>query len=246
MRCGASILATWITTGTTVDGPVPLWQNLFVLDFDEWFRSDVCVAERPREVEIHQLAAGGTGSVIHVGDSAAGDLYIGDTQWFAGVGGDLPYDVLFEVVHSVEESRCDAVVFLRRPDRPEQVTAAGVRRVPIGSLIRQAREEAPVAYGLDPNRGYVPVDFRSPPEAVRESMDEFVAGRFRRTPSSVLRHVAEVYRDAVRRGVPPTKAVEQQLRLPNRDVAKKWVQRARKAGLLEPAPGERKGGLRSE
>lgn len=64
--------------------------------------------------------------------------------------------------------------------------------------------------------------------------------RNNRITDDLLRDVASVYREALRVGRPPTKAVEEEFHT-SRPNAAKWVKRARAAGHLGPAIGTRAG-----
>lgn len=171
------------------------------------------------------------------------DFLVPRREVFAAYGADLPYDVIFAVGFDGVTSPVIDVRYRMRPDTREPVTATRVREVPLDQLVREA-----ILRHRSVFRRVAPDQLRAVPDAERVAAyePEMVRGRYsgrRRIADEDLVRVAEVYRLAVARGAAPTAAVQRELQLPTRNTAKKWVKRARELRFLQPAPGERRGGL---
>ena len=171
------------------------------------------------------------------------DLLVARIQAFLAFGGDLPFDVVLIVGFDGVQSSLVEARFSVRPDRAAPVTSARTRTVPLHALVQEAIFTSRGVY-----REIAPGDLR--PVSDLERQDVYVkvmaANRFasrRRVSDDELQFVDEVYRLAIARRENPVAAVQRDLRLPNRNVARKWVQSARRRGFLAPAPGERRGGL---
>jgi hypothetical protein len=170
------------------------------------------------------------------------DFLVRKQETFLAYGGELPFDVLMTIGFDGVESPLLDVRFMVRPDRQFPVTATRARLVPLDALVREATLQHRSVY-----RESKPGHLRAVSTEERQASYALVveSGRFasrRRISDEDLRSVAEVYRLFGTSGS-PTAAVQQELNLPNRNVAKKWVQRARERGFLEPAQGERRGGV---
>lgn len=159
--------------------------------------------------------------------------------------GSLPYDVEFEVDLVDDRLACTELTCRRRPDGPA-VTKTGVAALPLSKLQDGAfRKEARSDSGLEIDGSRMTVTVTSedepPPEAVPYAAFH---GRRTRQANKVtddeLRDVAAVYREALKRGDPPTLTVAEQL-VYSRATAGRRVQAARKLGYLGPAQERRKG-----
>jgi hypothetical protein len=123
------------------------------------------------------------------------------------------------------------------PMRPV-LNASLVREIPVGRLSDQARPFHYAselldwaAHAHDRAQAGLPAD---PPPVAGPRDTRSRRGRPLLDPD-LLRAVAEVYRDAVARGLPPTRAVEERWGRP-RSTVNKWVRRARQSGYLTPRP----------
>jgi hypothetical protein len=168
-------------------------------------------------------------------------LMVPRREAFAAAGGDLPYDVIFIVGFDGIESPVEDVRYLRRPNGPP-VTSTLIRTVRIDPLVKQAISEYRTAYRRKSDTLLVWVGPDERQSVYLTAMDRSVGESRRRITDSDLRRVAKVYLHALADRVNPTEAVEKELRLPNRNTAKKWVQASRRAAFLPPALGERRGG----
>lgn len=223
---------------------------------DEGFRQDTDALSadylgtnvRPRERRV--VGRGTLGVQVRPTEVAEGyervrgsDFLVARIEPFVAFGGDLPFDVVFVVGFDGVQSPLLDVRFSVRPDRMEAVTATRIRVIPLDALVQEAVMEHRAVF-----REVSPGELHAVSDSARHNVyvEAMAASRFasrRRISDDDLRRVAEVYRLAVARRQPPTSAVREELRLSNRNVARKWVQRARQEGFLEPAPGERRGGL---
>lgn len=169
------------------------------------------------------------------------DMWVHSRDWIGVTGTDLPYGVVFGLDFDGTERQCAEVRLFQYRGGPT-VTATLLRSMPIDRWKRRALELTPRRFfDADGNRlrdrsGYL--------EPYRNVVRREARSNRRRTPDSELERVATVYRQALADGDHPTAAVERALRLPNRNTAKKWVQRAREGGFLEPAPAPRVGGIK--
>jgi hypothetical protein len=169
-------------------------------------------------------------------------VYVPALEPFIAIGGYLPYDVVFVVGFNGVESPVEEVKYSRRPDGGAPVTATVIRSLRLEPLVKQAISENRTAFRRvsdtqvervtpdERQRIYVPAMERSRGESRRRITDEDLKG------------VANVYLRALAELKNPTKAVQEEMKLPNRNTAKKWVQASRRAGFLSPALGERRGG----
>jgi hypothetical protein len=131
------------------------------------------------------------------------------------------------------------------------VGSAMMRGLPVGALLRESLErladalESP-APGEDAPAEWVEAHAqwraatREARQAVREGPDNP-----RRLGDEHYRRVADIYRDAVRNGEPPTAAVADALTV-SKSAAAKQVARARERGLLPRTSRGRVGNLREE
>ena len=122
----------------------------------------------------------------------------------------------------------------------ETVSGESLRRIPIARLTREAtvaasRKYTPIAEGGDPV-----FRFASSPQVEaatfyrRYTKDARRPRRGSPITEENLREVARVYREALKRGDPPTQAVADGMNVA-RSTAARWVAAARKRGLLGPA-----------
>jgi len=175
------------------------------------------------------------------------DLLVPTRERFVAYGGDLPFDVVFVVGFDGVQSRVLSVRYLVRPDREDPIRASRLRQIPLEGLVQAAITERRSVF-----REVAPGDLRlrAVSDEERRKVYESAVGSGQyaarwRISDEDLKRTAEVYRFAVANGQPPTAAVERELSLRNRNTAKKWVQGARRVGLLPPPPKERQGGIRS-
>jgi hypothetical protein len=201
------------------------------------------LTERSRDItywpgDYGQRGPGPTWSLVELEGT---DLLLPMYQWVYALGGDLPVDILLRLDFDGSNTTCGELRFLKRPDRPAPMSATNLRRVPLDSLMRAASDRR-TTYTL---RGGTPIAIFGDgiKDEYRQGLAELARRERQRTPDSDLERAAAVYRSAAAAGEPPTAAVERELRLKTRDQAKKWVQRARRAGYLPPATGERVGGV---
>jgi len=170
------------------------------------------------------------------------DVYVPARESFYAAGGELPYDIAFVVGFDGIESPLEEVRYSRRPDGGEPVTATKIRTVRLDPLVNQAIGEHRTAYRRQSETLIVRVSPAERQTVYLAAMERSRGESRRRIGDEDLKRTADVYMRALAERSNPTKAVQDQLRLPNRNVAKKWVQRARKAGYLSPAPTERRAG----
>jgi hypothetical protein len=168
------------------------------------------------------------------------DLWVRARQQFVIAGGDLPYLVTIEVGFDGTTARCVSARFTER-DGGEAVSSTRIRDVPLQRLARAAAaSHARTFRRMDDGRFVRTLALgRTYERKVRAGE----AALRRRTPDSELAEVARIYLQALAAGAHPTAAVEQGMRLANRNTAKKWVRRARASGHLPPAPGPRRAGV---
>ena len=170
------------------------------------------------------------------------DVHVPSRESFFAAGGELPYDIAFVVGFDGVESPLVEVRFTRRPDDGPPLSATMMRTVRLEPLVNQAISEYRTAFRrVSETR----VERVSPVERQTvyvTAMERSRGESRRRIGEDSLKRTADIYMRALAERSSPTKAVQEQLRLPNRNVAKKWVKSARKAGYLPPAPGERRAG----
>jgi hypothetical protein len=172
----------------------------------------------------------------------------------------LPYLARAVIENTPAGPRCVDLRLVARPGGPP-VTPEGLRRVPLGRVVRKVEQKQHVMHTMPKAEGL--------PSYVRDAIGEGVAwgasgageqarrdraayrralarqraeGRRWRLDEAMLRKVAAVYRKALAVGRPPTAAVQEHFGLGARGQAARWVQRARDEGHLGPAPGRRRKG----
>jgi len=120
---------------------------------------------------------------------------------------------------------------------PRELTAAGLRAVPLGLMVRRAHSQAADAYA----RAAEAVPDRAA-ELLAVSARFDAAGPPRRYGAEHWREVAAVYSEAANRGA-PTEAVRRHFHL-SKSAAAKQVARCREMGLLPPTSrGRIEGGV---
>jgi helix-turn-helix protein len=177
-----------------------------------------------------------TGKGVGVERYAYNDL---DEKW-------LPYLVRAVVENTPAGPRCVDLRLVARADGPP-ITPEGLRRVPLGRVMREVERDQPVYHEKAPGVWAVASGevSRRDRAAYRRSLARRRAqGRRWQLDEPTLGKVADVYRRAVAQGAAPTAAVQRHFGLNTRGQAAKWVQRARQEGQLGPAPGRRKKGER--
>lgn len=179
---------------------------------------------------------------VHAGDGTGlrgierfTPVWVFDEPW-------SPYRVMAEVEATDRGPRC-VQLHLVVKSGGEAITPAGLRSVPLGRIIRMVEEALPATVTLDADGN---VRTRDPEEERRLRANYRRATTRRRNEArrwvlddETLRQVAEVYRDALTAGKPPTAAVEAWFGLNTRGQAARWVKRAREEGHLGAAPGRR-------
>ena len=171
------------------------------------------------------------------------DLWVPAREAYIAFGGDLIYDVVFEVGFDGVQSPVTEVRYRQRPDRPKPVTQALIRTIRLDALVRRAISENRTAYRRSAPHRLVSVSPEERQAVYLPVIGMAVGEARRRIPDSELQRVAEIYIRAMSELRKPTKAVQEELRLPSRDAAKKRVMKARARGFLPPAPGPRRGGV---
>lgn len=169
------------------------------------------------------------------------DTWVHSRDWIGVTGTDLPYGVVFGLDFDGTKRQCAEVRIFQYRGGPT-VTATGLRSIPVDRWKRRALELTPSRFfDADGNRLR---DRTGSLQPYRNVVRRESKSNRRRTPDSELQRVADIYRQAVAAGDHPTAAVERALHLSGRNTAKKWVQRARQHGFLEPAPAQRVGGIK--
>lgn len=128
-----------------------------------------------------------------------------------------------------------------------ELTTALLRRLPLTRFVRSVRESDRELLELIHQVGVMNADTRwwierrlTAEQALRRETQR--RGGRPEVDAGTLMKVAEIYEDAYRRQLPPTKAVEEALGIPYSTAAKR-VRLARKAGLLGAATPGRAGGV---
>ncbi len=202
-------------------------------------RPDLVVVESDRTVGYDMSAGDLAASFVRMEGT---DLELPRRQAFVAFGGDLPFDVLFIIDFDGRVSTLSEVRFRQRPDRPLSVSTTTMRGIQLQSLVDRALKIRTAFRRVSDNevrRATTDEERRAYLRATQNGRGE----SRRRVPDDELRQVAAHYRVASM-GRDPTRAVQEALGYPTRDIAKKRVRSARKLGFLEPAPGERRGGIR--
>ena len=171
------------------------------------------------------------------------DLWVPRREAYVAFGGDLVFDVVFEVGFDGVQSPVNEVRYRIRPDRRQPVTPALIRTVRLDSLVRRAISENRTAYRRVSEQKLVSVSPDVRLAVYMKAVKRAAGESRRRTPDGELPRAADAYLRAIAERRHPTKAVQEELGLPNRNTAKKRVQSARAEGLLPPAPGPRRGGV---
>jgi hypothetical protein len=181
--------------------------------------------------------------IVPVGEGVGVERYVYndlDETW-------LPYLVRAVVENTPAGPRCVDLRLVARPDGPP-ITPEGLRRVPLGRVIREVERDQVVWHEKQGGAWAVASGevSRRDRAAYRRALARRQAqGRRWQLDETTLRKVADVYRRAVAAGEAPTAAVQRHFGLNTRGQAAKWVQRARQEGNLGPAPGRRKKGERA-
>ncbi len=171
------------------------------------------------------------------------DLWVPAREAYVAFGGDLDYDVVLVIGFDGINSPLLDARFTCRPDRGVPATSTQIRTILLDHLVRKAISENRTAYRhVSPTR-LVRVSPEERQASSLHSVTKATGESRRRITDDQLRRVADVYLTTVGERRNPTRAVEEQLRLQNRNVAKKWVQKARAAGFLAPSLGERRWGV---
>jgi hypothetical protein len=148
------------------------------------------------------------------------------------------------------EVRSDANAPVSPPLRPQPLTTALVRSIPLGQLIADERRRLAGVWdevAALPHPEGAPLPLGS--ARYRKRAESFRAGKRRDYGDDHYRAVAEVYAAAWRRGEPPTRAVQEWASdvygSVSRSAAANWVATCRTMGLLAPTEQRRAGGVPS-
>lgn len=161
-------------------------------------------------------------------------VVVDDQQW-------SPYNVIAWVEATPAGLRCVDLRIVAKDDG-NPITPAGLRRVPLGRIIRLVEDLGVPMTAFDGHRRIdrEPDAERRARATYRREVTMRQKGERRwRLDEAMLARVAQVYRDAIGTGAPPTAAVQEYFRLTSRAQAARWVKRAREEGHLRPAPGRR-------
>jgi hypothetical protein len=162
-------------------------------------------------------------------------------------GGDLPYRLRLDIVVDENGPRCTAATF-EQIDAGEPVRADLLRRMVFGEVFKAALETAAIRPLVLDGEIVGGAGFVSTAEFEAAEREVGREGRRWRLTEDHLAAVAEVYADATRRRVTsgqraPTEAVRDHFEI-SRPAAGRWVQAARRAGMLtDTGRGEGRGEL---
>jgi len=170
------------------------------------------------------------------------DLLVPAREVFLAFGGDLTFDVTMIIGFDGTSSPLLEVRHALRPDVGRPVTATSIRATRIDELVKKAISENRTAYRKTSATTMMMVSSEERESIYLAAMRGALGETRRRISNDQLQTVANVYRMAINDRKNPTEAVEKAMGLPNRNMAKKWVQKSRAAGFLPPALGERRGG----
>lgn len=174
------------------------------------------------------------------------DFFVRRMSTYAAFGGRLEYDLIFIIGCDGVRSGLMDVRYMQRPEpKAKPITATRLRAVPLDRLVKEAMTTHRAVFRR-PEPDLV-VLVRDEAERSGVNATSLDARRYTaRTSASdeQLQRVADEYRLAVAHGDRyPTKHVQIALELPTRDIAAKWVARARRDGLIPPAPRRGQGGF---
>jgi hypothetical protein len=147
----------------------------------------------------------------------------------------LPYRVEIDVSLEGERFVCDALRAERKKGGPP-VTSEGIRKLPVGELIRTAATDYGVIHRVKANPKAKGSVIMAP--ARLGGFERFADGG---ATDEALEYVALVYRLAYACNENPTKAVMDSFGLA-RATAGRWIASARERGFLGKSLGERKPG----
>jgi hypothetical protein len=145
------------------------------------------------------------------------------------------------------EMICDRFLIARDASDPRPITTGLLRALSPSQLVQVAG--ATIAHqGLGGDSWSVgPSHWRDDATAdwKKAYADAQTPQRGKKLPDDHLRRVADAYRSALLRSEPPTKAVASALHA-SRSTAGRWVEEARRRGILDPAPGPGRRGERQK
>lgn len=154
----------------------------------------------------------------------------------------MPYMAKAVIEATARGPQCVELTLVARADG-EPITPAGLRRVPLGRIVRLVEDRLAATLTLDES---------GRPAARSQDEERRIRAKYRRAvtvqqkegrrwvlDAGQLAQVADVYRRALATGGHPTAAVQDYFKLGTRAQAAKWVKRAREEGHLGPAPGRR-------
>lgn len=139
--------------------------------------------------------------------------------FISATGANLPYEV--EMTAVLEDGRMILQSVTCSARKGERVTGENLRRIPVGAILRLGVLSAVKSLSALVGRDPVVLAKRGPTD-------------------ETLKVVAAVYRIAYLVGLPPTRAVANQLEVA-RSTAGRWVQAARRKGFLGPAEPRKSG-----
>lgn len=170
-------------------------------------------------------------------DVQAGFVKVGDRQhlprrYSIGFSSGTALE-LWAAVYVDDEGGLHCREFSVRATDVADVTTAVARQFPIGTLLEQSKVHALYVEADEPDGSVV---LKPASGQHHAELAEAARLRTRGPDSATLRRVADVYRQAIEEELPPTIAVAEAFGRP-RSTAARWVQRARKRGFLNEAPG---------
>jgi hypothetical protein len=151
----------------------------------------------------------------------------------------LPYALDLVVVVEDGAPRCEELRASRLEGGPP-VTAEGLRRVPVASIVRDAAARAALRVERQRRGAKLTPIGENDEDFYRALRKTKARGRTRLTDDE-LEEVATIYRAAHARGEAPTETVREVLRT-SRASASRWIREARDRGFLGPAQPRRAGG----
>lgn len=150
--------------------------------------------------------------------------------------GDHPVDINIEVVDGAPV--VDAVAVYRHPDRPS-LTGAELRRIPMSHVVDVGCRQAALLQRGTSDNGDASLEAPGSEEEQRQVTEDVRLAQRRSVSVETLREVARIYRANVD-DHPTTRVAEAFDR--STKTAARYVQLARKHGLLGRAPGPGKAG----
>jgi hypothetical protein len=146
-------------------------------------------------------------------------------------GKELPYDIKITVTFEAGRFCCEELTCHRKPGGPP-VTTERIREIPVALIVRRLAQENLIRVEETEPGIYHGTPFQW--KGLRKAAEQGPT-------DETLKGVALLYRFAYACGLPPTKAVTDELKLP-RSTASRWIALAREHGYLGTTR-ERKAGV---